>query len=82
MQVLVFVAVVVAVMAAPPQKYDGFFQYANNPGDSEYEFGYNRGNAAHYTSRYEQSKDSRFRTKVTTLFSNESIQMENKSIET
>ena len=82
MQVLVFVVVVVAVMAAPPQKYDGFFQYANNPGDSEYEFGYNRGNAAHYTSRYEQSKDSRFRTKVTTLFSNESIQMENKSIET
>jgi hypothetical protein len=69
LQVLVFVAVVVAVMAAPPQKYDGFFQYANNPGDSEYEFGYNRGNAAHYTSRYEQSKDSRFRTKVTTLFS-------------
>ena len=69
-------------MAAPPQKYDGFFQYANNPGDSEYEFGYNRGNAAHYTSRYEQSKDSRFRTKVTTLFSNESIQKENKSIET
>ncbi len=51
-------------MAAPPPKYDGYFQYANVPGESEYEFGYNRGNPSHYTSRYEQSKDSRFRTKV------------------
>ena len=46
------------------KKYDGYFQYANVPGDHEYEFGYNRGNPSHYTSRYEQSKDWRFRTKV------------------
>ncbi|XP_046462955.1 uncharacterized protein LOC124209126 isoform X1 [Daphnia pulex] len=69
--VLVFVAVVVAVMAAPPAKYDGYFQYANVPGDSEYEFGFNRGNPSHYTSRYEQSKDSRFRTKVKWADNNE-----------
>lgn len=65
--------VVVAVLAddeykAPSypneKKYDGYFQYANVPGDHEYEFGYNRGNPSHYTSRYEQSKDWRFRTKV------------------
>ena len=55
---------------APPayeKKYDGYFQYANVPGDTEYEFGYNRGNPSHYTSRYEQSKDSRFRTKAIIL---------------
>ena len=46
------------------KKYDGYFQYANVPGESEYEFGYNRGNPTHYTSRYEQAKDGRFRTKV------------------
>ncbi|KAI9559947.1 hypothetical protein GHT06_013954 [Daphnia sinensis] len=69
--ILVLGAVVAAVMAdgeyAPPayeKKYDGYFQYANVPNEKEYEFGYNRGNAAHHTSRYEQSKDHRFRTKV------------------
>ncbi|KAK4029936.1 hypothetical protein OUZ56_022892 [Daphnia magna] len=65
--VLVLGAVMVAVLAAPPpleKKYDGYFQYANVPGEKEYEFGFNRGNAAHYASRYEQSKDHRFRTKV------------------
>ena len=46
------------------KKYDGYFQYANVPGDHESEFGYNRGNPSHYTSRYEQAKDWRFRTKV------------------
>ena len=64
-------ACVAAVMAdgeyaapAYEKKYDGYFQYANVPGNDEYEFGYNRGNPSHYTSRYEQSKDHRFRTKV------------------
>jgi hypothetical protein len=64
-------AVVAAVVAegeyAPPayeKKYDGYFQYANAPGPHEYEFGYNRGNAQHNRNHYEQSKDSRFRTKV------------------
>lgn len=60
-----------AVMAAPPpleKKYDGYFQYANVPGEKEYEFGFNRGNAAHYASRYEQSKDHRFRTKVWNIY--------------
>ena len=46
------------------KKYDGYFQYANVPSEHEYEFGYNRGNPHHYTSRYEQAKDWRFRTKV------------------
>merc|ERR1711860_333911 len=46
------------------KKYEGYFQYANVPSPHEYEFGYNRGNPAHYTSRYEQGKDGRFRTKV------------------
>ena len=45
-------------------KYDGYFQYANVPSPYEYEFGYNRGNPAHFTSRYEQAKEGRFRTKV------------------
>ena len=52
---------------APPayeKKYDGYFQYANVPSQYEYEFGYNRGNPSHYTSRYERSKDSRFRRKA------------------
>ncbi|XP_057365471.1 uncharacterized protein LOC132087699 [Daphnia carinata] len=69
--ILVLGAVVAAVMAdvqyAPPayeKKYDGYLKYANVPSEKEYEFGYNRGNAAHHTSRYEQSKDHRFRTKV------------------
>ncbi len=68
---MVLGAVVAAVMAdgeyTPPayeKKYDGYFQYANVPGDTEYEFGYNRGNPSHYTSRYERSKDSRFRRKA------------------
>lgn len=67
-KILLLGAVVAAVMAdeAPSyeKKYDGYFQYANVPGEKEYEFGYNRGNPSHYTSRYEQSKDHRFRTKV------------------
>jgi hypothetical protein len=68
---LVLSAVVAAVVAegeyAPPayeKKYDGYFQYANVPGPEEYEFGYNRGNAQHNRNHYEQSKDSRFRTKA------------------
>jgi len=42
----------------------GFFQYVNVPGHKEYEFGWNRGNEHHYISRFEQSKDHRFRTRV------------------
>ena len=34
------------------------------PAPKEYEFGWNRGNPEHYISRYEQSKDHRFRTRV------------------
>jgi len=51
------------------KNYDGYFQYANIPAEHEYEFGYKRGNKDHYTSRYEQAKDWRFRTKVTTIHS-------------
>merc|ERR1712029_92896 len=43
---------------------DGYFQYVNVPAHKEYEFGWNRGNPEHYISRYEQSKDHRFRTRV------------------
>merc|ERR1712008_360287 len=43
---------------------DGYFQYVNVPAPKEYEFGWNRGNPEHYISRYEQSKDHRFRTRV------------------
>merc|ERR1711899_586558 len=43
---------------------DGYFQYVNVPAHKEYEFGWNRGNPKHYISRYEQSKDHRFRTRV------------------
>ena len=75
LKVLLLGGVVAAVMAddaysapsggyPPEKKYDGYFQYANVPGEHEYEFGYNRGNPSHYTSRYEQAKDWRFRTKV------------------
>ncbi len=53
-----------ATKAHHAPKYDGYFQYANVPSPHEYEFGYHRGNPAHYTSRYEQAKDGRFRTKV------------------
>ncbi|CAB4070357.1 unnamed protein product [Lepeophtheirus salmonis] len=35
---------------------DGFFQYVNVPAPNEYEFGWNRGNAKDYISRYEQSR--------------------------
>jgi hypothetical protein len=38
--------------------------YANVPAHKEYEFGWNRGNPHHYISRNEQSKDRRFRTRV------------------
>jgi hypothetical protein len=34
------------------------------PAHKEYEFGWNRGHPNHYISRYEQSKDHRFRTRV------------------
>eukprot|EP00091_Calanus_sinicus_P006191 TRINITY_DN16797_c0_g1_i1.p1 TRINITY_DN16797_c0_g1~~TRINITY_DN16797_c0_g1_i1.p1 ORF type:complete len:144 (-),score=21.45 TRINITY_DN16797_c0_g1_i1:65-451(-) len=43
---------------------DGYFQYVNVPAHKEYEFGWNRGSPEHYISRYEQSKDHRFRTRV------------------
>ena len=43
---------------------DGYFQYVNVPAHKEYEFGWNRGHPNHYISRYEQSKDHRFRTRV------------------
>ena len=71
LQVILLGAVLACAMAdeykAPTsyeKKYEGYFQYANVPSPHEYEFGYNRGNPAHYTSRYEQGKDGRFRTKV------------------
>lgn len=77
---MVLGAVVAAVMAdgeyPPPayeKKYDGYFQYANVPSEKEYEFGFNRGNAGHYMSRYEQSKDSRFRTKVNNFSLNKNL---------
>ncbi len=47
---------------------DGYFQYVNVPAHKEYEFGWNRGNPHHYISRYEQAKDHRFRTRVSSLF--------------
>ncbi|XP_040575524.1 uncharacterized protein [Lepeophtheirus salmonis] len=43
---------------------DGFFQYVNVPAPNEYEFGWNRGNAKDYISRYEQSKNNKFRSRV------------------
>jgi len=46
------------------QPSDGYFQYINVPAPEEYEFGFNRGNPNHFISRYEQSKDHRFRTRV------------------
>ena len=70
LQVLCLGAFVLAALAddykqpSYEKKYDGYFQYANVPGPYEYEFGYNRGNPSHYTSRYEQNKDHRFRTKA------------------
>jgi hypothetical protein len=48
-------------------KLDGYFQYVNVPGPKEYEFGWNRGNPNHFVSRYEQSKEHKFRTRVTLL---------------
>merc|ERR1712083_519081 len=48
----------------PGTEPGGYFQYVNVPAHKEYEFGWNRGNPAHYSSRYEQSKDHRFRTRV------------------
>ena len=48
---------------------DGYFQYVNVPAHKEYEFGWNRGNPHHYISRYEQSKDHRFRTRVRRIYS-------------
>ena len=49
---------------APPKQPEGYFQYVNVPAHKEYEFGWNKGNKNHYISRYEQSKDHRFRTRV------------------
>lgn len=46
---------------------DGYFQYVNVPAEKEYEFGWNRGHPNHYISRYEQSKDHRFRTRVSLM---------------
>ena len=34
----------------------------------EYEFGWHRGNPGHYTSRFEQGMDHRFRTRVNCLY--------------
>ena len=45
-------------------KLDGYFQYVNVPAPKEYEFGWNRGNPNHFISRYEQSKEHKFRTRV------------------
>ena len=55
-----------APKAAPSygKQPDGYFQYVNVPAHKEYEFGWNRGHPNHYISRYEQSKDHRFRTRV------------------
>ena len=59
-----------APKGAPPsygKQPDGYFQYVNVPGHKEYEFGWNRGHPNHYISRYEQSKDHRFRTRVSSF---------------
>jgi len=53
-----------SVEASRSQPADGYFQYINVPAPKEYEFGFNRGNPEHFVSRYEQSKDHRFRTRV------------------
>ncbi|XP_065582991.1 uncharacterized protein LOC136042055 [Artemia franciscana] len=42
----------------------GYFQYANNPGPYQYEFGYSRGNPHHSRSHYEQASGPRFRARV------------------
>ncbi len=47
-----------------PSHPGGYFQYVNVPSWNEYEFGWNRGGPHHYMSRFEQSKDHRFRTRV------------------
>ncbi|XP_035715691.1 uncharacterized protein LOC118438918 [Folsomia candida] len=41
-----------------------FFQYANVPAWNAYEFGYNRGNQHHFTSRFEKAHGWTFKTKV------------------
>ena len=56
---------------------DAFFHYANEPADGVYEFGYNRGNDAHHTARYEQNNGAQFRTKVQTKFILSKINSEN-----
>lgn len=43
----------------------GFYQYVNVPSPFEYEFGFNVGNSNHYVSRFEQFKNTAFRTMVT-----------------
>jgi len=71
--IICFCALVCAAYAFPrPQKGapsygkqpEGYFQYVNVPAHKEYEFGWNKGHPNHYISRYEQSKDHRFRTRV------------------
>ena len=68
---LLFVAAVAWVEGRPQEARsdapDGYFQYVNVPAHKEYEFGWNRGNPHHYISRYEQAKDHRFRTRVSTI---------------
>lgn len=44
-----------------------FFQYANVPAWNAYEFGYNRGNQHHFTSRFEKAHGWTFKTKVRVL---------------
>ncbi|CAL4212142.1 unnamed protein product, partial [Meganyctiphanes norvegica] len=55
---------VISGFPQPQHQPQGFFQYVNVPAHKEYEFGWNRGNEHHYISRFEQSKDHRFRTRV------------------
>lgn len=58
---------VLAVEIKPKRPYDmleGYFQYANVPGEHDYDFGFNRGNPSHHVSRHEQVNGGNFRTKV------------------
>ncbi|CAL8108553.1 unnamed protein product [Orchesella dallaii] len=56
--------IVLVCVNAEPSGWGGFFQYANVPGWGQYEFGYNRGNHDHFTSRFEQGWGWKFKTKV------------------
>ncbi|KAI9558829.1 hypothetical protein GHT06_015618 [Daphnia sinensis] len=46
------------------KKGSAYFQYANAPSQSEYEYGYNLGNPFHRRNLFHQTKDHRFRTKL------------------